>query len=787
MSIIRPQTPPHVQRVIEKALAKSPADRFKTAEQMRDSLSDEAAGVPTKRAVSQRDYRRAGIAVAAAALVVAGVFGVLRLRSTAGGAATPNVVPRTMVILPFAERGEFAHPLDGTTVSLYLADLLGTADRFRPLSARVINRAADNCQALESICALLTATALQAEFRVYGTLQALDGDSVEIEATIEDAFGELRNMEPIRVRGPRSDGLALMNPVAAGLWIAPTGVADEVLRVATTTAEIEAVPHFLAGEEYFGRWVLDSAEMSYRRALEIDSTLAMAWYRWAIIEDWNMLAFAALGSAQQAEAYSDRLPPRHRSGLAAHRAMIQGDADSAEKIYRQLVEEDENDFEAWAQLGYLLWAYNPRRGRSMAEAVEPLRRALALAPHPQVFSYLGWALAAVPGTGERELAEMDSLIQANATDNPIGVQMVNSLRAARGGDSVALELALDSVSSLGYLDSGFSSRIAAPQFLMLGTLHGRVPDLRLHAQRAISQSDSAYLDSVTLPGEGREHEIRNRRIVGFGRAANSEAGQGRWTQVRSLLGEMETLSSQLPEGAAPIPSAIQMALLATMPLADPVPIRIDSIRAEVDLWARNSARGQRWIVDWRLREHIRLYLHGLLSAVEAEYTAALAVADELETLESPVQESTISQDLAEGVRAEVYMRQGRPADALAALERAPRRAHYGDALQSTFVNGHREAFLRARALQELERYEEALEWFSDGLEPEPAALLAPSHYYRGQIFEATGDTAQAIWHYESFAELWRHADPEYQPKVREVLQHVADLKGDAIDVTAGGG
>ena len=63
-------------------------------------------------------------------------------------------------------------------------------------------------------------------------------------------------------------------------------------------------------------------------------------------------------------------------------------------------------------------------------------------------------------------------------------------------------------------------------------------------------------------------------------------------------------------------------------------------------------------------------------------------------------------------------------------------------MKSSFVNGAREAFLRGRALQDLERYEESLDWFSYAFEG-AVAYLAPSHYYRGQIFEATGDTAQA--------------------------------------------
>jgi hypothetical protein len=86
--------------------------------------------------------------------------------------------------------------------------------------------------------------------------------------------------------------------------------------------------------------------------------------------------------------------------------------------------------------------------------------------------------------------------------------------------------------------------------------------------------------------------------------------------------------------------------------------------------------------------------------------------------------------------------------------------------------------------------EEALRWYEYGRHGIRwffnVTLLAPSHFHRGEIYEAMGDTVQAIWHYETFIELWKDADPELQVKVREVLQHVAELRGEPIDVTAGG-
>ena len=105
---------------------------------------------------------------------------------------------------------------------------------------------------------------------------------------------------------------------------------------------------------------------------------------------------------------------------------------------------------------------------------------------------------------------------------------------------------------------------------------------------------------------------------------------------------------------------------------------------------------------------------------------------------------------------------------------------------SPIVGAGRAGYTRALALLQLGDYQEALEWFAygRGLSFGPT-LLAPSHYYRGQIHEELGDIEQAIWHYEAFAVLWKDADAELQPRVREVLEHVAELRGETIVVTTG--
>ncbi|MBA2671730.1 MAG: hypothetical protein H0U67_15275, partial [Gemmatimonadetes bacterium] len=71
-------------------------------------------------------------------------------------------------------------------------------------------------------------------------------------------------------------------------------------------------------------------------------------------------------------------------------------------------------------------------------------------------------------------------------------------------------------------------------------------------------------------------------------------------------------------------------------------------------------------------------------------------------------------------------------------------------------------WLRAELLRELGRDEEALRWYSTF--PDPAVhdlmFVAPSHLRRAQIHERRGEREMASRHFDRFAEMWSHAEPE---------------------------
>ena len=57
-----------------------------------------------------------------------------------------------------------------------------------------------------------------------------------------------------------------------------------------------------------------------------------------------------------------------------------------------------------------------------------------------------------------------------------------------------------------------------------------------------------------------------------------------------------------------------------------------------------------------------------------------------------------------------------------------------------------------------------------------ALFRAGAHKRLGELYEAKGETAKAESHYMQFVELWKDADPELQPKVREVRDRLARLR-----------
>jgi hypothetical protein len=47
----------------------------------------------------------------------------------------------------------------------------------------------------------------------------------------------------------------------------------------------------------------------------------------------------------------------------------------------------------------------------------------------------------------------------------------------------------------------------------------------------------------------------------------------------------------------------------------------------------------------------------------------------------------------------------------------------------------------------------------------------------GELYDARGDTQRAASHYMAFINLWKNADPELQPRVKDTKDRLARLPG----------
>jgi tetratricopeptide (TPR) repeat protein len=131
------------------------------------------------------------------------------------------------------------------------------------------------------------------------------------------------------------------------------------------------------------------------------------------------------------------------------------------------------------------------------------------------------------------------------------------------------------------------------------------------------------------------------------------------------------------------------------------------------------------------------------------------------------------------VRAVMALAQGRPEESLEYLNRA-RTADYG-------LQYHSGRLLLADTYAALGRWSEAAVQYDTvtgtfGLNFNEIGVYGPlrplAHERAATAYLALGDTATAIEHLATFAELWEQADPELQPIVSQARDRLAELVGE---------
>ncbi len=548
---------------------------------------------------------------------------------------------------------------------------------------------------------------LGAGFFLIGTILE-SGGRLEAGVGLYETNGRLRT----RVEG-RSEGEAGLFELVDDLvrrLIADVdqSAAGRLARLgALTSTSLPALKHYLAGEHEFQMGRHLQALDAFRRATAEDRSFALAYYRMAS----SLASHALIGPARQASAeafrHRDRLSPHDRLLLEAQHAWLNGHTGDAERRYAALTVSFPEQVEPWFLLGDLLFHSNPYRGRSVVEARVPFERTLAIDEgHIGALTQLV-RLAALDGRTDDLMKLADrALRQSPTADQAIGLRI---LIAFATGDR---RLQATVIEELGRAPGLVTARAFADVMLYVRDLPGAkrlgvavLPSARSTEFSALGDIAMAHLHwALDEPAEAAE----------LLRAA------ARHEPAWSL--ETRALFAALPFG--PVDETERTAVTEALLVWDPATAK-PSVAVPL-------------VFHDGLHAHFRVYLLGLLAARRKDQPELQRRGDELSELSVPHGAEVLAEQLIRTLDAEALRLRGRPADALAALERLQADVWFQFAVASPFYAGTYHRFLRADLLAEVGRTAEAVQWWRTIAERSPyEVVFAKEAARRASLVEST--------------------------------------------------
>ncbi|HEX9729182.1 MAG TPA: serine/threonine-protein kinase [Gemmatimonadales bacterium] len=333
IEVVRPNAPPHIIRAIERALAKVPADRFRTVSEFLSALVDTTpvAAPPRRVTVSVRQ-------------ATAGVIGVVAVGVAFYLWSRPDPPPLDdgkVVVFPLAERNlDGASAGEGELVALAIGAAFDHTEPLRwiygwqrldaderldqrgiaPTRARAIARAEGARYYLAGAVARLPASNM-----VTVWLHDVEGDSILAQETATAAIGG--PLYQLGLDAVRRVLPALVDPGRTPIDLRPLSEPSH-----------RAFALWLQGERLYRESRFDNARDLYRRALEADSSLAFAAIKGAQAASWRNQHDEALAFVRAALARDSVLPRRFALFARGLDAYLTGRADDAVTILRELVD-----------------------------------------------------------------------------------------------------------------------------------------------------------------------------------------------------------------------------------------------------------------------------------------------------------------------------------------------------------------------------------------------------------------------------------------------------------------
>jgi eukaryotic-like serine/threonine-protein kinase len=377
--------PEALERAVQKALARTPADRYATAGDFARALADTASpGAATVFGAATRVVRGRSRSMPAALVLLALASGLAwLLLGRSFGAAPPPA--SSLAVLPFTvpAAGQFDYLGEGM-VDLLTRNLNGVGEQVTVDPGRVMSAldAGEKDGVRDAESGLQIARRLGAGRYILGSVHVAGGH-LRIQAQLYEEGAD--PSVPIAQASAEGDSTALFDLVdrlSAQLLV--SGDRSQGARLAqtaaVTTKSLPALKAYLDAERNLRAARFDSAVTGFQAAASLDSTFALAHYRLGVAAMWSGRMGLLAPSIARARALADRLGERDRALLSAFTEMARGVPDTAERQYREILEKYPDDLEARFQLANVLYYYNAPRGRPPGEAREHYDHVLEVDP-----------------------------------------------------------------------------------------------------------------------------------------------------------------------------------------------------------------------------------------------------------------------------------------------------------------------------------------------------------------------------------------------------------------------
>jgi tetratricopeptide (TPR) repeat protein len=166
-----------------------------------------------------------------------------------------------------------------------------------------------------------------------------------------------------------------------------------------TTVNLEAYQHYFFGEELINKLEFKKAQKELKKAVQLDKTFGLAYYRLAYAIDWERNAPEARRYIQKAVSLIERIPEKERYLVRAMYVNNEEGFEAGIGVLRDMEKVYPNDKEMMYNIGD--WSFHVGR---YATAIEYLEKVLAMDPtHDRSLEHMTWTF--------REMGQYDKMLE----------------------------------------------------------------------------------------------------------------------------------------------------------------------------------------------------------------------------------------------------------------------------------------------------------------------------------------------------------------------------------------